>query len=106
MEVPEQLQYFRGCWPDEVVPEGEAEWRLYEISRTQDAVLRTVDLYSDGRVTRNSIEIEQRHGDDCPSLIDTSLDDGFSDADLTAIDRDEFEQHWKRGTDEPFWFVR
>ena len=50
--------------------------------------------------------LEQRHEDDWPSFIDTFLNYGFGDADLIAIDRDESEQHWKRGTDEPFWFVR
>jgi hypothetical protein len=106
METTGSLEYYRGRWPEATVPEGEPEWVLYEISRERDAVLRAVDLYSGEKVTRNSIEIEQRHGDDCPSLIDCSLDEGFADADLIPIDRDEFEQHWERETDEPFWFVR
>lgn len=106
MTPPAPLQYFRGRWPDEIVPDGEAEWCLYEISREKDAVLRTVELFADGRITRNSIEIEQRHGDACPSLIDTSLDDGFAGADLIEIDQATFEDYWRRGTDTPFWFGR
>jgi hypothetical protein len=99
------LEYLRMRWPDPIVPEGDPEWLLYEISRDQDAVLRSVELYADGRITRNSIEIEQRHGD-CPSLIDVSLDEGFGDADLIPIERAEFENLWAQGIDEPFWFVR
>jgi hypothetical protein len=102
----ETLEYFRGRWPDPEVPAGEAEYYLYEISRERDAVIRTVDLYSDGRVTRNSIDIEQRNGDHCPSLWDCSLADGFTDADLIEISQNEFEEYWRRGIDEPFWFAR
>jgi hypothetical protein len=106
METTGSLEYYRGRWPEPTVPKGEPEWSFYEISREQDAVLRAVDLYPDGKVTRNSIEIEQRHGDECPSLIDCSLNEGFAGADLITIDRGEFEQFWNRGTDVPFWFVR
>ncbi|WP_447760225.1 hypothetical protein [Sphingopyxis panaciterrae] len=100
------LAYFRGRWPEEEIPDGEPEWVRYETSYEQDAVLRAVNIYRDGRITRNSIEIEERNGDRCPSLIDCSLTEGFADAPLKEIDRDEFEEHWERGTDEPFWFVR
>ncbi len=105
MKQSASLTYFRGCWPDEEVPDGYPEWVLYEISYEQDAVLRAVDIYPDGRTTRNSIEIEERNGDHCPSLIDCSLAEGFADAPLQEINRDEFEDHWEHGTDEPFWFV-
>jgi hypothetical protein len=106
MREAEPLEYLRMRWPDPIVPEGEPEWLLYEISRGQDAVLRSVDLYADGRITRNSIEIEQRHGDHCPSLIDQSLDEGFGGVDLIPIERAEFEKLWALGIDKPFWFTR
>lgn len=98
------LSYHRGRWPEEEVPEGEPFRVLYEIDKGADAVLRSVDIFPDGRITRNSVELEQRNGDHCPSLIDTSLEDGFADADLEEITREDFEQLWRQGIDEAFWF--
>jgi hypothetical protein len=106
MTQPSSLTYFRDRWPDDPIPDGEWEWCLYEISYEQDAVLRTVEIYPDGRITRNSIEIEQRHGDDCPSLIDCSLEEGFAGASPEEIGSEAFQEHWNLGTDQPFWFVR
>jgi hypothetical protein len=98
-------EYFRARWPDAEVPPEEPLWLHYEIDSGADAVLRTVDVFADGRITRNSIELEQRHGDDCPSLIDCSLDEGFAGANLERIAREEFENLWEKGVDTPFWFV-
>jgi len=42
------------------------------------ATVRVADCraFPDGRIARNSADLEQRHGDECPSLIDYySLDD-------------------------------
>ena len=66
MTQSSSLAYFRGRWPDDEIPDGEPEWVLYEISYEQDAVLRAVDIYPDGRITRNGVEIEERNGDHCP----------------------------------------
>ena len=44
--------------------------------------------------------------DECPSLIDCSLDDFFAVADLDEISREQFEEVWTKGVDTPFWFVR
>ena len=104
--MTQPLTYCRDRWPDDPIPHGEWEWCLYEISYDRDAVLRTVEIYPDGRITRNSIEIEQRNGDDCPSLIDCSLEEGFAGASPQEIDASEFEENWKLGTDQPLWFVR
>ncbi len=67
-------------------------------------MVRGVDVFADGRITRNSLELEQRHGDECPSLIDQSLGVGFAEAPLEEIARDAFERLWERGRDLPFWF--
>jgi hypothetical protein len=98
--------YFRGRWPDAEVPPGEPLWLHYEIDFGADAVLRSVDVFADGCITRNSIELEQRHGDACPSLIDCSLDEGFARAKLEEIPRETFEALWDKGVDTPFWFPR
>ena len=77
---------------------------LLEIDFEADAVVRSVDIFPDGRVTRNSVALEQRNGDDCRSLIDTSLAAGLEDAPLEEITEAEFETWWIEGKDEPFWF--
>jgi hypothetical protein len=100
------LRHVRGRWPDPEVPEGEPSWLLYEIDDLADAVTRSVDIFDDGKVLRNSIEIEERNGLSCPSLIDVPLSEGFGDADLEDISADEFEAAWAKGVDTPFWNVR
>lgn len=94
----------RGRWPDSLVPEGEPLWLFYEVDRAADAVIRTVEVYPDGRITRNSIELEERNGDSCPSLIEGSLD--FLIPNVDEIAREAFEELWSKGVDTPFWFVR
>ena len=97
------LRYVRARWPDPEVPPGEPLWLHYELDDQADAVVRTVDLYPDGAITRNSIEIEERGGTPCPSLIDCSLSDGFAGVELAEIPSEEFEKLWARGLDKPFW---
>jgi hypothetical protein len=77
---------------------------LYEVDRAADAVLRTVEVFADGRVARNSIALEERHGDKCRSLIGTSLD-GLLPW-VEEITCEQFEEWWTKGVDTPFWFVR
>jgi hypothetical protein len=98
--------YYRGRWPEEPIPAGEPTWLFYEADRLADAVLRTVDLCGDGRVARNSVALEQRLGDKCPSLIGCSLDEFFAHAELEEISREQFEEWWEKGVDTPFWFPR
>jgi hypothetical protein len=69
-------------------------------------VLRTVHVFADGRIARNSIALEERHGDKCPSLIDGSLEPLFADGKLEEILREQFEKWWTKGVDTPFWFPR
>ena len=96
------LRHVRARWPEPQVPKGEPLWLLYEIDDQNDAVTRSVELFPDGTASRNSIEIEERNGRPCPSLIDTSLVEGFSDIDLEEISREEFAVAWTSGTDKPF----
>jgi len=88
------------------VPPGEPLWLLYELDWQTDAVLRTVNIFPDGSITRNSIALEQRNGDVCPSLIDHSVHVMFENAPVEAITEIEFETSWAKGTDKPFWFDR
>ncbi|PTS88018.1 MULTISPECIES: hypothetical protein [unclassified Caulobacter] len=96
-------RYVKTPWPEDNVPIGEPSWFYYEIDDAADAVTRSVWVYADGLVTRNSIEIEERSGKGCPSLIDCSLEQGFEGADLEKITPTEFQGAWERGIDTPFW---
>lgn len=97
---------FRLPWPDTEIPAGEPSWLYYEIDKEKDAVRRSIEVFPDGRITRNSIEIEERDGRPCPSLIDVSLDEGFGDGEPLAMSLDEFEDLWRQGVDTPLWNVR
>lgn len=99
-------RHVRARWPEPQVPEGEPVWLFYEIDDLADAVTRSVDLFADGTTTRNSIEIEKRNGQPCPSLIGTSLADGFRGVDLEEISSEDFAVAWTKGIDTPFWNVR
>ncbi|WP_305759531.1 hypothetical protein [Brevundimonas sp.] len=100
------LKHLRARWPDPTIPAGEPTLLLYEIDEDADAVVRTVDIFADGSITRNSIEIEERSGQACPSLIDCSLADGFTGVDSEAITHEDFDAAWLKGIDKPFWNVR
>ncbi len=88
------------------MPEGEPLWLLYEMDKETDTVTRTVDIHADGTITRNSVELEQRNGDVCSSLIDTSIIEAFEGVEMETITSTEFEKFWLPGEDRPFWFVR
>ena len=100
------LRHVRAHWPEPKVPKGAPEWLLYELDEQADVVTRSVHLFPDGMATRDSIEIEQRNGEPCPSLIDTSLAEGFAGVEFDELSAEEFEQVWSRGVDTPFWNVR
>lgn len=70
-----RLRYVRARWPELEVPEGQPLWLLYELDDAADAVTRSVDLFPDGSVARNSIEISSA----------------------------EFEAAWAQGMDRPVW---
>jgi hypothetical protein len=93
----------RARWPEPEVRPDEPLLLFYELDEQADAVVRSAEVFADGRVTRNSIEIEERSGEPCPSLIDCSLARGFDGVDLDEISGEEFEAVWAKGVDEPFW---
>ena len=99
------LRYVKAPWLKGDPPPGEPSWFLYEIDDPADVVTRSVCIYADGLVTRNSIEIEERNGKACPSLIDCSVAQGFRDADLQLITPETFGDAWDLGVDTPFWNV-
>jgi hypothetical protein len=70
----------RARWPDAEVSPDAPTWLHYELDDEADAVVRTVEVFASGAVHRNSLEIEQRGGRPCPSLIDCSLAEGFARA--------------------------
>lgn len=97
-----ELKYVRARWPDPEVPDGSPEWLLYERDEQSDAVTRTVEFFPTGSVARNSIQIEERGGKPCPSLVEGSLRDGFGPS-AEQITSEEFERGWAMGTDTAFW---
>ena len=99
------MKHIRMRWPEAEVPPGEPMWLLYELNEQEDAVVRSVDLFPDGTITRNSIAIEESGGKPCPSLIDCPIAEGFAGTNPEEIPIDEFEKLWMQGTDKPFWNV-
>lgn len=98
------IKYYRGRWPDEEVPPDEPTWMLHEVDMDKDNVLRQVEMFDNGAITRNSVEIEARHGPRFESLLGCSFLEVVDEAPLTEITQDEFESHWIQGQDTPFWF--
>ncbi|WP_298964959.1 hypothetical protein [uncultured Methylobacterium sp.] len=103
MTGPEACRYYSAEGPADEAPDLPLR-SFYEIDHADDAVTRAVDILPDGRVIRDSLALERRNGDDCPSLIDTPLAEFLADAPLVEIDRAAFEAEWARGEDQPFWF--
>ncbi len=98
--------YYRSRWPEEIVPAGEPLWMYDEVDLEADCVLRTVDVFPDGTITRNSIEIDQpKDGRKFSSLLDVSWVD-IDQSHFTEISRDEFERLYARAVDRPFWFPK
>ncbi|MBB6252617.1 hypothetical protein [Nitrospirillum iridis] len=100
-----QLSYFRGRWPEEVVPEGFPEWMLYEVDRDGDNVLRWVEVFTDGKIERNSVSLEEQWGASCPSLLDSSFEEIIGMSVVHPILKADFEALWNQGVDTPFWEV-
>jgi hypothetical protein len=105
MKSPPRI-YYRGPWPDKIVPDGQPQWLLYEVDEASDDVLRSVEIFPDGHITRNSVELEQRNGHDCQSLIDVGWHEGVAEANLEKISAETFEELYRRGADTPLWSVR
>jgi hypothetical protein len=98
------IRCYRARWSDPDVPPGEPTWLYYEVDTAAVVVLRTVDVFADGRIKRDSIALEERKGDRCSSLVDCSFIETMRSIPLDLIADIEFEKLWQRGTDTPFWF--
>jgi hypothetical protein len=90
------LIYFRGRWPDDEIPIGEPLWLYFEVDPALDVVLRTVDMFEDGHLVRNSIELEQRDGFPCVSIVHGPFLSFAAEAQLASIEAQEFEELWAR----------
>jgi hypothetical protein len=98
------IECYRGRWPDTEVPPNQPTWLYYEIETVADVVLRTVHIFADGRIERNSIALEERKGDQCPSLVEGPFIETARSVLLDLIPPTEFEELWQRGTDTLLWF--
>ena len=93
------LNYFRGRWPEDEVPAGEPLWSHYEVDPTLDVVLRSVEVFEDGHLERNSIELEERCGRPCVSIAHGPFMFVAAQAQLESIVAGDFEKLWERGVD-------
>ena len=96
-----KLEYYRGRWPEEVTPDGEPELLLYAVDIETDCVLKTVDIYPDGRLERNNFELVARYGGEFTSLVEGSFKELTSDWDLDVIEEFEFVCLYEKSTDKP-----
>ncbi|MDR7033514.1 hypothetical protein [Mesorhizobium sp. BE184] len=97
------LRCYKGRWPDEIVPVDEPAWLYYEVDVVADNIIRSLHIFQDGRIERNSVALEERNGDICPSLTDQPFLVHARDH-LEEISPSEFASLWSRGIDKPFWF--
>ena len=66
-ERSQSIRYYRARWPEEAVPAREPLWFYYEIDEGEDIVTRSIEIFDDGMIKRNSLELERRTGDHCLS---------------------------------------
>ena len=95
------LKYYRGLWPEEVIPDGEPKLLLYAVDIETDCVLRTVDIYPDGRLERNNFELEARNGGKFTSLVKGSFRELMADWEFDLIEALEFESLYEKSIDKP-----
>lgn len=91
--------YHKGRWPDPAIPDGEPEWLLYETDATTDCVLRTVDIFPDGKAVRNWLANEGRHGPPVASLVEGDFLANVGEWRLMEIDGPAFEALWQSAAD-------
>jgi hypothetical protein len=96
------ISHFRGRWPDEAVPPEVPVWLHYEVDVASDVVLRSVEVFADGRSERNSVELEARDGFPCLSIVHGPFMQVVADAGLEPIDAQDFEELWRRSADKTF----
>jgi hypothetical protein len=89
------LIWCKGPWPEKTVPVGEPDWIYNEVETDTDCVIRTVDLYPDGRAVRNSVALS--------GGLSLVYADFWSDKEvrklLTQISEEEFLEVWDKATD-------
>ena len=93
------LTYFEAPWPGTPVPEGEPVRFFYEVDEAADNVLRSVELYADGSLQRNSLQLEARDGWPCVSLWHGSFAELSVGIPLEPLLSSAFEEHWQRAVD-------
>lgn len=97
------IRHYRGRYPGDDIPPDMPIWFFYEVDVEGDNVLRSMEVFADGSVTRNSLEIEARHGQRWESLADGPFMEDIEDMGLSVCGAEEFEKVWARGNDTPFW---
>jgi hypothetical protein len=96
------LLYFRGRWPEEEVPPGEPTWLHYEVYPNEDAVLRAVEIFADGRSERSSLALESRDGFPCLSIVHGPFMEHVAEWPVRPMTAEEFERLWECSIDKPF----
>jgi hypothetical protein len=97
------IRHYQCPYPDEQIPPDMPIRFFYEVDVDADNVLRSVEIFADGSIARNSLEIEARHGQRWMSLSDGPFIENLEDIGLSACSADEFENAWANGKDTPFW---
>ena len=97
-----KFEYYRFLWPEEVIPDDAPKFLLYAVDIETDCVLRTVDIYPDGRLERNNFELEARYGGQFVSLVEGSFKELTADLDFDIIDELEFNSLYAKSADKPF----
>lgn len=96
-----KLMYYRGRWPEQTVPDGAPEWLLYAVDVDTDCVLKTVEIYPDGKLERNHLALEARYGGTFTSLVEGSFSELASDWPLEDVDVLQFESLYAKSIDKP-----
>lgn len=94
------LTYYRLPWPDAVVPPESPLEMLYEVQ--DEDVLKTVEIFADGRSERDSVESQAAVWGEFPSLIDvpwSEMKNDVPDLQAHSIGADEFERLWSSAAD-------
>lgn len=104
------LAYFKLPWPEEPVPDDCPDWLYCEVEKDRDVVTRTVEVFADGRVIRNSIALAARDGLDVRPPEYQSLVYGpflTVEEDYAGVPADaeisvaEFDEAWNVAIDKP-----
>jgi len=82
-----------------MIPPDQPVWLHYEVDVVRDVVLRSVELFADGRSERNSVELEARDGFPCVSIVHGPFMQIVTDAGLELIDAEDFEELRRRSSD-------